>query len=126
MKSNCVSQRPSPFIDLGNGRFHYNYDVVEGTKESENGEPVVSFDYDTAEILGIPNYSKTVSAVIRNKYTADKEIALINGYNRYKIASTADRDPNDLAEYKAYLDEVEEIKAKVKSDIIAAGYEVDD
>ena len=126
MKSNCVFQRPSPFINLGNGRYHYNFNVEESTRTSESGEEIPNFDYDTVEIVGIPNYSKTVSAVIRNKYTLDKEIALINNYNRYKLASTSDRDPEDLNEYKAYLAEVEEIKAMVKADVIAAGYEIDD
>lgn len=121
MKSNCVFHNPSPFVDLGNGHFHYNFNVVEVDRTDENGENVVSYDYDTVDIIGKPNYSKTVSAVVRNKYTADKEIALINNYNRYKLASTADRDANDLNEYKAYLADIDSIKAMVKADIIAAG-----
>lgn len=125
MKSNCVYQRPSVFLNLGNGRYHYNYNVVESTKTGETGEEVPSFDYNTVEIIGKPTYSKVVSAVVREKYTADKEIALINNYNRYQLATTANKVTADKEEYVAYLDEVEAIKAMVKRDCISYNFEID-
>lgn len=126
MKSNCVYQKPSAFLNLGNGRWHYNFNIVESTRTEESGEEIASFDYDTVEIEGTPNYSKTVSAVVRNKYTADKEIALINNYNRYQLASTANKVKADKEEYVAYLNDVEEIKAAVKTDCLAFNFEIDD
>lgn len=125
MKSNCVYQKPSVFLELGNGRYHYNYNVVEGVKTDENGVEVVSYDYDTVEIAGKPTYSKVVSAVIRDRYTSDKEIALINNYNRYQLATSANKVAADKAEYVAYLEEVEAIKAMVKPDCVAYGFEID-
>lgn len=126
MKANSVYQSPSVFEDLGDGTTHYNYNIVESEKESEGGTPVTSFDYDQVTIHGVPTYSKAVSAVIRSNYTVDKELSLINNYNRYQSAETADKVEKHKEEYLAYLENTAAIKAAVKSDCIAFNVNIDD
>lgn len=117
MKSNCVFQRPSTFDKLGNGTYHYNYNVVESVKtDPETGAETPNYDYDQVVIVGTPTYDKVVAAVIRDKYTIDKELALINNYNRYQAAADEDKEAEDLAEYEAYLTDRANIKAMVKTD----------
>lgn len=127
MKSNSTFQKPSVFQSLGNGTTHYNYNIVEETKSGEqDGENVLSYDYDQVTIVGAPTYSKTVSAVIREKYTIDKELSLINNYNRYMSAAESDKVEKHKTEYFEYLEDTSSIKASVKSDCLAYNVEIDD
>ena len=68
MKSNS-NVRPAIIQDLGNGSFHYNYNVTERKIEDEEvGEKTV-YDYDTVQVWEKPTYenlsTKQVAAVMQ-------------------------------------------------------------
>jgi hypothetical protein len=107
---------PLSFLDLGNGKYHYNYNVKEVEGEPGNATPL--FCYDTVEIAGQPSYSRVVSAVLRERYSADEETALINNYNNYQLAVKADKRDKDKNNYVAYLEDRRAIKEIVKQDCI--------
>lgn len=106
MKSNS-NIRPETLSPLGNGKWHYNYNVVEGTRTDPDGNTSPSFDYDTAVIVGEPNYAKIVTAIISERYSKDDELALTNK----GIEDSANAD------YIAYREWVNEIKTMVKNDL---------
>lgn len=127
MKSNSVYQKPCIFDDLGNGTMHYNFNIIEGQRTDEQtGEETPSFDYDQVTISGKPTYSKVVAAVIREKYTVDKELSLINNYNRYQSATAANKVAKHKEEYEAYLEDTAHIKEFVKVDCLAFNVAIDD
>ena len=57
MRTNS-NERPPKVINLGNGRYHYNYNITEGTRTEigpdgqETSRP--DFNCDTVEIAGVP------------------------------------------------------------------------
>jgi hypothetical protein len=106
MKSNS-NIRPETLFPLGNGKWHYNYNVVEGTRTDPDRNTSPSFDYDTAGIVGEPNYAKIVTAIISERYSKDDELALTNK----GIEDSANAD------YVAYREWVNEIKTMVKNDL---------
>ena len=106
MKSNS-NDRPPILQDLGNGSWHYNYNIteVEVTPEpmaEAEGDQVPAarkaYDYDTVEVWGRPDYDKCVKAVLRSR--------------------------RDETEYENYLKEVLAVKAMVRADLAAAGIDV--
>ena len=123
-------------MPLGNGAFHYNYNVKARTQEAEpapqadegNPEgvetavivesPRIVYDYDTVEVWGNPNYKEIVRAVIRAEVSETEEFGLINDYNAAR-AGLLDDDEAEKAEaaYTAHLHRVAEIKAMVKADL---------
>ena len=115
MKSNSTD-RPSTLESIGKGKWHYNYNVTEreGTEEMP-----ASFDYDCVEVGGKPTYAKCVSAIIRESYTADAEMALINKYNAYQQGVVD--DGSIVEEYEGYLRFVSGIKATVRKDFPDSG-----
>ncbi|MHC1780069.1 MAG: hypothetical protein AB9922_07505 [Bacteroidales bacterium] len=114
MKSNS-NERPEILMDLGNGHYHYNYNIEEVERDNELGKPQKSFDYETVEIWGIPDYPKCVKAVIAEKYDYSQEIALINKYNAFALEIDEDTAARD--EYMSYLQFVKGVKQMVKSDL---------
>ena len=129
-------------MPLGNGAFHYNYNVKARTQEAEpapqadegNPEgvetavivesPRIVYDYDTVEVWGNPNYKEIVRAVIRAEVSETEEFGLINDYNAAKAGLIEDEAEAEEAEarYTTHLCRVSEIKAMVKADLTAAGY----
>ena len=57
---------------------HFNFNIVETTKEDMDGESRTSFDYDYVEIEGEVTRDKLISTVIRDKYSKDAELALLH------------------------------------------------
>lgn len=115
MKSNST-ERPSALEPIGKGKWHYNYHIeeVEATEER-----AASFNFDCVEVGGKPTYAKCVSAIIRESYTADAEMALINKYNAYQQGVVD--DGSIVEEYEAYLRFVSGIKATVRKDFPDSG-----
>lgn len=70
-------QLPERIEQLGNGRHNINYAVETTTDEQGNPDYV----YDYATINGEPTYEEIVEAIIRDKYTASQETAIINNFN---------------------------------------------
>jgi hypothetical protein len=106
MKSNS-NTRPATLLNLGNGKWHYNYNVVEGTRTDPDGGASPSFDYDTAVIDGMPDYGKIVTAIISERYSKDDELALTN----------KGIEDNTNADYVAYREWVNDVKKTVKNDL---------
>lgn len=140
MKSNS-DVRPAAILPLGNGAYHYNYNVAARTQEpepvaqsdDENPDgvetavnivsPRIVYDFDTVEVWGTPNYKDLTRAVIRAEISETEEFGLINDYNAAR-AGLLEEDEAKNAEdaYTAHLRRVAEIKAMVKVDLAGAGY----
>ena len=136
MKSNS-DIRPTAIQPLGNGAYHYNYNITERTEEVEpqaagenDAEPGAediadttpqtrtTYNYDTVEVWGVPNYKDLTRAVIRAEVSETEEFGLINDYNAAR-AGLLDEEDAEKAEaaYTAHLQRVAEIKAMVKADL---------
>lgn len=123
MKSNS-NVRPAIIQDLGNGSFHYNYNVTEKKIEDEEvGEKTV-YDYDTVQVWEKPTYENLTRAIIRSEIDETEEFSLINDYYAAQLGVETDEDRKTKAvnDYKAYLAHVKEIKEMVRADLETAGY----
>lgn len=114
MKSNS-NVKPPILLDLGDGSWYYNYNIKVVEVENEDGTKGTAYDYDTVHIWGTPNYDKCVEAVLRSERSETEEFGLINKYNAYKLGIT--NNPEDEAEYIAYLTEVVNVKAMVRAEL---------
>jgi len=101
MKSNSNTV-PETFIKSKRNT-HFNFNIVETTKEDMDGKPRISFDYDYVEIEGTITRDKLISAIIEDKYSKDAELALLHN----KMVG------RHLEEYDEYLAFRVEIKAIV-------------
>lgn len=123
MKSNS-NVRPAIIQDLGNGSYHYNYNVVERTVEDdeETGEKTV-YDYDTVQVWEKPTYDNLTRAIIRSELDETEEFSLINDYYAAQlgIETDDDRKAKAVSDYKAYLQHVADIKQMVRADLATAG-----
>ena len=119
MRTNS-NERPPKVINLGNGRFHYNFNITEGTRTEigPDGEEISrpDFNCETVEIAGTPDYKKAVEARIRAKYSESEEFDLINSYNAAALGIDPDVDGEAVGKYTAYLRDLAEIKAEVAQD----------
>lgn len=139
MKSNS-DVRPLAIQPLGNGAYHYNYNITERTEEVEpqasgddnpEGADIIdttpttrtTYDCDTVLVWGTPNYKDLTRAVIRSEVSETEEFGLINDYNLAKEGMLKDEDATKAIEdYKAHLYRVAEIKSMVKADLAGAGF----
>lgn len=122
MKSNS-DVRPAIIQDLGNGSFHYNYNVTERKIEDEEvGEKTV-YDYDTVQVWEKPTYDNLTRAIIRSELDETEEFSLINDYYAAQlgIETDDDRKAKAVSDYKAYLQHVADIKQMVRADLATAG-----
>lgn len=122
MKSNS-NVRPAIIQDLGNGSFHYNYNVTERKIEDEKvGEKTV-YDYDTVQVWEKPTYENLTRAIIRSEIDETEEFSLINDYYAAQLGIETDEDRKEKAvnDYKAYLAHVAEIKQMVRDDLATVG-----
>jgi hypothetical protein len=115
--------RPAIIQDLGNGSFHYNYNVTERKIEDEETGEKTFYDYDTVQLWEKPTYEKVTRAIIRSEIDETEEFSLINDYYAAQLGIEKDTERKAKAEndYKAYLTHVAEIKAMVKNDLATAG-----
>ncbi|OUN69464.1 hypothetical protein [Barnesiella sp. An55] len=122
MKSNS-DVRPAIIQDLGNGSFHYNYNVTERKIEDEEvGEKTV-YDYDTVQVWEKPTYDNLTRAIIRSEIDETEEFSLINDYYAAQLGVETDEDRKTKAvnDYKAYLAHVADIKQMVRDDLATVG-----
>lgn len=112
--------RPAVIQPLGNGAYHYNYNIVERQEtDPETGEVKTVYDYDTVKVWDKPTYEKLVKAVIREKLDETQEFAIINEYNAGVLGVILDTTKKQEAKqaYKDYLTFVAATKAMVKTDL---------
>lgn len=125
MKRAFYDVKPQALEAVGNGNHLYRWDIQEEEilseivqeQSDEPIEPVERVQYSCCEatILGNPTYDKCVEAVIRDKYTAEQEMALVNKYNSYQNSVTIDSAGVD--EYNDYLKYIFNAKMVVKRDL---------
>lgn len=123
MKSSS-NVRPDIIQDLGNGSFHYNYNIVEEkVADEEVGEKNV-YIFDTVQVWEKPTYDNLTRAVIRNEVDENEEFSLINDYYAAQLGLETDetRKAKAVTEYKAHLSRVIAIKDMVRADLQTAGY----
>ena len=122
MKSNS-NVRPDIIVDLGNGSFHYNYNIREVEVPATEERPArTEYEYETVQIWGNPTYDKCVKAVLRDRRDETEEFSLINKYNAFTLGLS--EYEADKTEYEAYLSEVIAVKAMVRADLQKVGIEV--
>ena len=112
--------RPATIQPLGNGAYHYNYNIVERTEtDPETGEVRTVYDYDTVKVWDEPTYEKLVKAVIREKLDETEEFSIINEYNAGVLGVITDSAAKAAAKqaYKDYLTFVASTKAMVRQDL---------
>lgn len=93
---------PKTIEHLGNGKWHYNFNVVQTEVDGE-----ARYDYDQVILKGKPTCESTVAAIVRDRYSVDEEMAI-------QRKGIADNSNQEFAEYNAF---VEAIKARVKEDL---------
>lgn len=122
MKSSS-DNRPAIILPLGNGSYHYNYNIVEEKVEDpEAGEKTV-YNYDTVQIWQKPNYELLTRAVIREEIDETKEFSYVNDYNAAVLGILTDEEAvTAKASYEEYLNFIVEVKGMVKNDLSVAGY----
>lgn len=122
MKSNS-NVRPAIIQDLGNGSFHYNYNVTERKIEDEEVGEKTIYDYDTVQVWEKPTYDNLTRAIIRSEIDETEEFSLINDYYAAQLGIETDEDRKEKAvnDYKAYLAHVAEIKQMVRDDLATVG-----
>jgi len=125
MKRAYYDAKPQALEAVGNGNYLYRWDIQEEEIQSEimqegSDEPMetvsrVQYSCCEATIIGAPTYDKCVEAVIRDKYTAEQEMALVNKYNSYLNSVTI--DSAGVEEYNDYLKYIFNAKMVVKRDL---------
>jgi hypothetical protein len=100
-------QRPAALLPLGDGNYHYNWNITEkeapaaGMNGENNAETRTQFEYDTAFIAGEPTVAKIVNAVVHETYS-DEEISLMNA--QHQAASMGlDDEPEGYGNYLAMV-----------------------
>lgn len=117
--------RPAIILPLGNGAYHYNYNIVEvKVKDEETGKERTEYNYDTVKVWGEPEYKSLVRAVIREELDETEEFSIINGYYSgvLGVTTNAEEKAEAEADYKAHLQMVANIKVQVKTDLAVAKY----
>lgn len=112
--------RPAVIQPLGNGAYHYNYNIVERQEtDPETGEVKTVYDYDTVKVWDKPTYEKLVKAVIREEIDETKEFSYVNDYNAAVLGIISDeaKKAEAVKSYKEYLQFVVDVKAMVKADL---------
>ncbi|MFA6879884.1 MAG: hypothetical protein WCQ81_06335 [Bacteroidales bacterium] len=109
MKSNSTI-KPASSEYIGNGKWHYNYNIVESEKDG-----MTFYDYDQIELRQEPTYAAVVSAIIREIYSECDEMAIVNKYNSYTLGLVTDK--SCVEGYKEFLTFVLNIKSTVKKDL---------
>lgn len=114
--------KPTVFEDLGNGSWHYNYNIIEvdvqpaDIQQEESEAPQIGYEYDTVQIWGTPTTDSIKKAVIAEHWDVTQEINLANNYERFRFGLTKDESFRD--DYVEYLKKTDEIKKMVDSDFI--------
>lgn len=116
--------RPDIIQNLGNGSFHYNYNIVEVKVADEEVGEKTAYNFDTVQVWEKPTYDSLTRAVIRNEVDENEEFSLINDYYAAQLGLETDetRKAKAVTEYKAHLSRVIAIKDMVRADLKAAGY----
>lgn len=106
-----------PYLEaVGNGSYVYRFNIEEVvpelTDENAGEEKVSQWKCEEVTVWKPVTSDKVIEAVIRAKYTASAEIALVNKFNAYQQG--LDVDASVVSEYTEYLSFVAEVKRTVR------------
>lgn len=109
-----------PYLEaVGNGSYVYRFNIEEVvpelTDENAGEEKVSQWKCEEVTVWKPVTSDKVIEAVIRAKYTASAEIALVNKFNAYQQG--LDVDASVVSEYTEYLSFVAEVKRTVRKDL---------
>lgn len=109
-----------PYLEaVGNGSYVYRFNIKEVvpelTDENAGEEKVSQWKCEEVTVWKPVTSDKVIEAVIRAKYTASAEIALVNKFNAYQRG--LDVDASVVSEYTEYLSFVAEVKRTVRKDL---------
>ena len=111
--------KPSVLEAVGNGSFLYRYNIEEVvpelTDENAGEEKVSQWKCEEVTVWAPVSTDKVIEAVIREKYSASAELALVNKFNAYQQG--LDVDASAVSEYTDYLSFVAEVKRTVRKDL---------
>lgn len=111
--------KPSVLEAVGNGSFLYRYNIEEIVPElaDENAgeEKASQWKCEEVTVWAPVSSDKVIEAVIRAKYSASAELALVNKFNSYQQG--LDVDASVVSEYTEYLSFVAGVKRQVRTDI---------
>ncbi len=111
--------KPSVLEAVGNGSFLYRYNIEEVipelTEENAGEEKVSQWKCEEVTVWAPVSSDKVIEAVIRAKYSASAELALVNKFNSYQQG--LDVDASAVSEYTDYLTFVAGVKRQVRTDL---------
>lgn len=116
MKSNSKN-RPLVFENLGNGAWHFNYNIEKVHVKNDSGVEELSYNYEQVKLWTLPTVAEVRKLVIAEKYEIQQEINLANGYRRFELGLSEDATLKQR--YISYLNDVEVIK-----DMVATNFEL--
>lgn len=110
-----------PYLEaVGNGSYVYRFNIEEVvpelTDENAGEEKVSQWKCEEVTVWKPVTSDKVIEAVIRAKYTASAEIALVNKFNAYQQG--LDVDASVVSEYTEHLSFVAEVKRTVRKDLV--------
>lgn len=109
-----------PYLEaVGNGSYIYRFNIEEVvpelTEENAGEEKVSQWKCEEVTVWKPVTSDKVIEAVIRAKYTASDELALVNKFNAYQQGLDVDADI--VNEYTEYLSFVANVKRQVRKDL---------
>ena len=107
------------------GSFLYRYNIKPEMKipEGEEEEKQVGFSCCEIRVWEHPTKPVLKKAIIRSVIDETAEFDLVNSYNAAQEGMLDEAEAaRAIADYRAYLRRVQEIKTNAKADLAAAGY----
>lgn len=103
--------KPNATEYIGNGKWHYNYNISE---TYERGK--IFFNYNQLTLNEKPTYENVVSKIIRDKYTQEEELSIINKYNSV-ILGVIQENVGIIETYKDFIMFIENTKEETKHNL---------
>lgn len=94
----------------------------EDSENSEDEEPIPQYSFVSVTLKGYPSRQQTIKALLKQMYSIEDELKIINDYNEVMALS---EDPTSTDEYNTYIDYLtvrRAIKIKVNDDFTNNGY----
>lgn len=109
-----------PYLEaVGNGSYVYRFNIEEVvpelTDENAGEEKASQWKCEEVTIWKPVTSEKVIEAVIRARYTASAELALVNKFNAYQQG--LDVEAGVVEEYTEYLSFVANVKRQVRKDL---------
>lgn len=110
--------QPSKLETVGNGSYHYRYNITEVKKPSQ-GEDVEKTQWECEEVIVWAPLSanKITEKVLTERWDSNYEQKLVNEYNSAQLCMMSDEEATTrINAYKEFLAERAALKAMVDAD----------